>query len=217
MVSTGHPQNLQFPWCLPSILQLQSSPKWSNPVFQQLYLKTLSWRLFFPHHPLLLPTPNSPIFNYYFAPMTKTNWPILPHLILSMATWTLAVSVWSAKHPCFQSGYPLLQCLAIPSRFLKLPTVDLALMSSTTYHATLAVSIVSRPITLAGQALPTQQRKPWLADGLTIRVTSITTMSSHPIFYGSTEEKIPNSLSLSRFFNQPLTWKRPKFLRKSGL
>ena len=55
-------------------------------------------------------------------------------------------------------------------------------------------------------------KNPWLADGLTIRVTLITTMSSvpsHPIFYGSIEKKTPNSLSLSRFFNQLLTWKWP--------
>ena len=152
--------------------------------------------------------------------MTRTSWPLMPHPILSMATWTLAVSVWYAKHPCFQSGYPLLQCLAIPSRFLKLPAVHLALMSSTTCHATQAVSIVPRPTTLVGQVLPIQLRRPWLAGGLTIRATLITTGSSvpsHPIFYSSTEEKTPNSLSPYRSCNQPLTWKQQKFLRKSGL
>ena len=74
------------------------------------------------------------------------------------------------------------------SRFLKPATADLALMLSTTYHATLAVNIWSRPITLAGQALPTKLRKPWLADGLTTRVTLTTagiSVPSLPIFYSS--------------------------------
>ena len=148
------------------------------------------------------------VLNGEYRPSPKFAVPLVSSL--HPAT-TILSQVVKSSFSAALSKDPVLEVILPPSSLIvaytKLPNLQLLLCPNGQNK-------------LAGQALPTQQRKPWLADGLTIRVTSITTMSSvpsHPILYGSTEEKIPNSLSQSRFFNQPLTWKRTKFLRKSGL
>ena len=138
---------------------------------------------------------------------------------LSMATLTMAAIVMFARLPPFPNLFPLPQCPASQSGYLKTHLAAQDPLSSTTWCASLGEKSASWHTMLAGHQRPTQTRGWWQTDWPITRAISSTAgilVQWQLILSDFTRERIPSNLLRFRYWLQRPVLKNPSLWRWNG-